>query len=81
MPSDKASGCFWSRTVNMLLIWTEITAERLGAAMGDEVALCAHGDFTLPLGVMAQRSSVFHGIGIGDQDGCQARVFCNLMRD
>ena len=35
----------------MLLIWAEITAERWGAATGDEVALCAHGDFTLPLGL------------------------------
>ena len=32
----------------------------------------------LPLIVMPQRCSVPHGIGIGDQDGCQARVFCNL---
>ena len=30
--------------------------------------------------VMPQRCSVLHGIGIGDQDGCQARVFCNLTR-
>ena len=30
-----------------------------------------------PLIVMPQRCSVLHGIGIGDQDGCQARVFCN----
>ena len=30
-----------------------------------------------PLIVMPQRCSVRHGIGIGDQDGCQARVFCN----
>ena len=29
---------------------------------------------------MPQRCSVLHGIGIGDQDGCQARVFCNPMR-
>jgi len=33
-----------------------------------------------PLIVMPQRCSVLRGIGIGDQDGCQARVFCNLMR-
>ena len=26
--------------------------------------------------VMPQRCSVLHGIRIGDQDGCQARVFC-----
>ena len=26
------------------------------------------------------RCSVLRGIGIGDQDGCQARVFCNLTR-
>ena len=32
----------------------------------------------LPLIVMPQRCSVLHGIGIGDQDGCQARVFCSL---
>ena len=24
--------------------------------------------------------SLLHGIGIGDQDGCQARVFCSLTR-
>ena len=29
---------------------------------------------------MPQRRSVLHGIGIGDQDGCQARVFCNPTR-
>ena len=29
---------------------------------------------------MPQRCSVLLGIGIGVQDGCQARVFCNLMR-
>ena len=34
----------------------------------------------LPLIVMPQRCSVILGIEIGDQDGCQARVFCNLMR-
>ena len=28
----------------------------------------------LPLLVMSQRCSVLHGIGIGGQDGCQARV-------
>ena len=30
----------------------------------------------LPLIVMPKRCSVIHGIGIGDGDGCQARVFC-----
>ena len=34
----------------------------------------------LHLIVMPQRCSVLRGIGIGDQDGCQARVFCNLTR-
>ena len=34
----------------------------------------------LPLIVMPQRCSVLRGIGIGDQDGCQARVFCNPTR-
>ena len=34
----------------------------------------------LPLIVMPQRCSVLHGIGIGDQDGCQGRVFCNPKR-
>ena len=34
----------------------------------------------LHLIVMPQRRCVLHGIGIGDQDGCQARVFCNLTR-
>ena len=29
---------------------------------------------------MPQRCSVLHGIGIGDQDGCQARVFSNPTR-
>ena len=33
----------------------------------------------LHLVVMPQRCSVKRGIGIGDQDGCQARAFCNLM--
>ena len=33
-----------------------------------------------PLIVMPQRCSVRHCIGIGDQDGCQARVFCNPTR-
>ena len=35
-------------------------------------ASCSH----LTSNVMPQRCSVLHGIGIGDQDGCQARVFC-----
>ena len=39
-------------------------------------ASCSH----LPLIVMPQRCSVLHGVGIGDQDGCQARVFCNPTR-
>ena len=34
----------------------------------------------LPLIVMPQRCSVLHGIVIGDQDGCQARVVCNPKR-
>ena len=29
---------------------------------------------------MPQRCSVLHGIGIGDQGGCQVRVFCNPLR-
>ena len=36
--------------------------------------------FHLPLIVIPQRCSVLHGIGIGEQDGCQARVFCILTR-
>ena len=34
----------------------------------------------LPFFIMPQRCSVFHGIGIGDHDGCQARVFSNPTR-
>ena len=33
----------------------------------------------LPFIVMPQRCLGLHGIGIGDQDGCQARVLCSLV--
>ena len=29
----------------------QISAERLGAAMGDDAAVCVHGGFPLPMGM------------------------------